>query len=176
LFGDYTNAQVWRVAMTRLFHVVAATLFLLAAWAGLAPKPPTTTGEPKAQLIQMLGKAGLEYQREQPIFEGGSVLSFKLATCPSDIQLVYFPALSRITALQLARMRDAETTVTFIHDGEIIAGLGTLDLMPRWFWRKLLAALRLRTFEPWQSIALALLTPRKCEMPPIGWPALRRSQ
>ena len=52
----------------------------------------------------MLGKSGLDYQREQSIFEGGSVLSFKLATCPSDIELVYFPALSRIAASQLASM------------------------------------------------------------------------
>jgi hypothetical protein len=162
--------------VTRLFHVVAAAFFLLAAWAGLAPKPPATTAEPKAQLIQMLGKAGLDYQREQPIFEGGSVLSLKSATCPSDIELVYFPALSRITASQLARMHDAKTTATFIHDGEVIAGLGTIDLMPRWFWRKLLVALRLRAFEPWQSIALALLTPRECAMQPIDWPALTRSQ
>jgi hypothetical protein len=162
--------------MTRLFHVVAATFFLLAAWAGLSPKPPATTAEPKAELIQMLGKSGLGYEREQPIFEGGSVLSFKLATCPSDIELVYFPWLLRITAAQLARMHGAESTATFIHDGEVIAGLGTIELMPRWLWRKLLVAFRLEAAEPWQSIALALLAPRKCDMPPIDWPALTRSK
>jgi hypothetical protein len=162
--------------VTRLFHAVAATVFLLAAWAGLAPKPPATTPETKEQLIRMLGKSGLDYQREQPMFEGGSVLSFKLATCRSDIELVYFPALSRITASQLARIHAAETTATFIHDGEVIAGLGTIDLMPRWLWSKLLVAFRLRAAEPWQFIALALLAPRQCEMPPIDWPALTRSQ
>jgi hypothetical protein len=162
--------------MTRLFHVVAASFFLLAAWAGLAPKPPSNASEPKTQLIQVLEKAGLDFQREQRIFEGGLVLSFKSATCPSSIELVYFPALSRISAAQLARMHDTEATAIFIYDGEVIAGLGTIDLMPRWFWRKLLAALRLRAAEPWQSIALALLAPRECEMPPIDWPALTRPQ
>jgi hypothetical protein len=162
--------------MTRLFHVVAAAFFLLAAWAGLAPKPAITTTETKAQLIQMLGKAGLDYQREQPIFEGGSDLTFKLAACPSDIEIIYFTSLSRITASQLARMHDAETTATFIHDGEVIAGLGTIDLMPRQFWRKLLAALRLRASQPWQFIALALLAPRECQIPPIDWPALTHPQ
>jgi hypothetical protein len=162
--------------MTRLFHIVAATFFLLAAWAGLVPKPLATAAEPKAQLIQMLGKAGLDYQRERPIFEGGSDLSFKLAACPSEIELIYLPILSRINASRLARMHDPNTTATFIHDGEVIAGLGTVDLMPRRLWRKLLAALRLRAVEPWQSIALALLAPHECDMPPIDWPALTRSQ
>ena len=89
--------------------------------------------------------------------------------CRPDIELGYFPSLSRITASQLARMHDAETTATFIYDGVVIAGLGTIDLMPRRFWRKLLAALRLRVVEPWQSIALALLAPPECAIPPIDW-------
>jgi hypothetical protein len=162
--------------MTRLFHVLAATFFLLAIWVGLAQKPPAIAAEPKAQLVQMLGKAGLDFQREQPIFEGGLELSFKSAMCPSEIELVYFPSLLTITASQQASIHDDKTTVTFIYDGEVTAGLGTLDLMPRWLWRKLLMALKLRTFEPWQLIGLTLLAPRECEMPPIDWLALTRQQ
>jgi hypothetical protein len=162
--------------VTRLFHAAAAAFFLLAAWAALASKPPATAAEPRAELIQMLAKSGVGFQRERSIFEGGSVLSFKLATCPRDIELVYFPWLLRIKASQLARIHDAETTATFIYDGEVIADLGTIELMPRWFWRKLLVAFRLKAAEPWQGIALALLAPRGCETPPIDWSALTRSQ
>ena len=161
--------------MTRLFHAAAAAFLLLAAWVDLAPKTPSAAPEPKAQLIQMLGRAGLDYRREQPMFEGGSDLSFKAAQCPSNIELDYFPSLSRITASQLAKQDDAVTRVTFVHDGDVIAGLGTIDLMPRRFWRKLLTALRLTPVEPWQEIALALFAPRACEMPPIDWRALTRS-
>jgi hypothetical protein len=158
--------------MTRWFHAAAATLLVIAVWAGLGGNPAGPAADPRSQLVGLLARTGLEYEGDRPLLGGGSVLRFRLAACPSELAVIYFPSLSRITSTDLATIDQAGAKVSFIHDGEVVGGLGPLDLAPRWLWRKLLAEVRLRPSEPWQDIALALLVPRGCRAPPIDWRSL----
>lgn len=100
------------------------------------------------------------------------MLGFRPATCSSDVEVVYLPSLSRIDAAMLAKDGGGRATTTYVYDGEVIGGLQPLDLGPRWLWRKLQVMARLRSREPWQSIALALVAPRGCAAPPIDWTSL----
>jgi hypothetical protein len=161
--------------MTRWFHALAAALFALAVWGALGRGPPPSNTDARSQLIALLGRSGLDYAADQPLLGGGDMLGFRLAGCPRTVELAYLPSLSRLPPAALARIGEPGSTATFIHDGEIIGGLGSLELMTRWVWRKLLVAVRLRPSEPWQSIALALLVPRGCSTPPIDWGALTRA-
>ena len=158
--------------MTRWFHGAAAALLILAVFAGFGRGPGQPVPEPRAQLIGLLAKSGLAFEGEQPLFEGGSALSFKQAACPTDFKLIYLPSLSRIAPAQLAQASGLGAKPVFVHDGDVIGGLGSLDLIPRWLWRKLLVAVRLRPSERWQSTALALFVPRNCAPPPIDWRSL----
>lgn len=162
--------------MTRWFHAAAAALFLLAVWAGFGREPEGPVTDPKSQLIDLLARSGLAYQGSQVLFEGGSALRFKQAGCPSDFEVIYLPSLSRIAPSELVRTGDPGAHAIFVHDGDVIDGLGPLDLMPRWLWRKLLVAVRLRASEPWQSIALAVRVPRSCAPPSIDWRSLTRAK
>jgi hypothetical protein len=161
--------------MTRWFHATAAALLVLSIWAGLDREPGRPNADPTRQLIELLARSGLDYRGDQPLLGGASALTFRLAGCPSDLKLILFPALSRVPSAPLARLDEGGAKATFVHDGDIIDGLGPLDLMPRWFWRKLLVAVRLRPSEPWQSIAFAWLVPRNCATPPIDWRSLTRA-
>ncbi|HEX3408293.1 MAG TPA: hypothetical protein VHS81_13740 [Caulobacteraceae bacterium] len=158
--------------MTRWFHAAAAALFVLVVWTGLGrdADPPAT--DPRPQLIELLARSGFAYAGARPLLEGGSALRLRHASCRSDFELVYMPALSRIAPSELARIGGPGATVIFVHDGDVIEGLSPPELMPRWVLRKLLVAVRLRRAEPWQSIALALFVPRNCVSPPIDWRSL----
>ena len=158
--------------MTRWFHAAAAALFLLSVWAGLGRDPAGPATDPKSQLIALMARSGLAYEAEQPLFEGGSALRFKQAACPSDLEVIYLPSLSRIAPTEFMRTGDPGAKAIFVHDGDVIDGLSPQDLMPRWLWRKLLVAVRLRPSEPWQSIVLALRVPSHCTPPAIDWRSL----
>jgi hypothetical protein len=158
--------------MTRWFHAIAAALLVLALWTGPGRDTDSPSTPPKAKLVALLAASGLTYRGEQPLFAGGSVLRFRQAACPSDFELVYLPSLSRIAPAEVERLGVPGGRAIFVHDGDVVGGLGPLDLAPRWLWRKLLAAVRLRPSEPWQSAALALFVPSNCASPPVDWRAL----
>ena len=158
--------------MTRWFHAAAAALFLLSVWAGLGRDPAGPVTDPKAQLVALLARSGLAYEAEQPLLEGGSALRFRQAGCPSDLEVIYLPSLSRIGPTEFTRIGESGAKAILVHDGDVIDGLSPQDLMPRWVWRKLLVAVRLRPSEPWQSIVLALRVPSQCPAPAIDWRSL----
>jgi hypothetical protein len=158
--------------MTRWFHAAAAALLVLVVWTGLGRDADQPATDPRSQLIELLARSGFAYEGAQPLFEGGSAIRLKQAACASDFELVYLPSLSRIAPAELARIGGPGASPIFVHDGDVIDGLSSLELMPRWVWRKLLVAVRLRAAEPWQSIALALFVPRNCVSPPIDWRSL----
>jgi hypothetical protein len=159
--------------MTRLFHLTAAAALIAL---GVIAAHPTTARvrDPRAELSRLTKAAGLVYQDSQPVAGAGTLLSFKELGCASDVDILYMPGLSRIGGAAEDEIDASGRKATFIYDGAVIPAIGPSNLMPRWAWRKLLVATDLKTAEPWQSIALALLVPRGCAPPHLDWATLRR--
>lgn len=161
--------------MTRLFHAAAGAIILTAAWFAIHRPPAQATAyEPQSHLIDVLQQAGLTFSGRREIAQGEALLLFRQFGCAAQTAVVYLPWLSRISPPARVLIDRAPAAPVFVNDGEVVNGLGMIELMPRWTWRRLLVLLKLKRDEPWTSISLAVLPPPGCALPPIDWARLPR--
>jgi hypothetical protein len=161
--------------MTRLFHAAAGAIILAAVWLTVnRPPARANTYDPQAHLIELMQRAGLVYAGRRDIAQGEALLAFSQFGCPAQTAVLYLPWLSRMSPPTRALIARAATPPIYVNDGEVVDGLGMMQLMPRWAWRRLLVLLRLKHDEPWTSISLAVLPAPDCLLPPIDWARLPR--
>ena len=158
--------------MTRWFHAVAGALLLAVIGFGFFPAPRPPTVDPQTQLIDVMAKAGLLYVDKRPLQQGEAALSFSLPGCAAPVEVIYLPWINRVSPSAQARIHAARRPPLVIHDGEVTAGLGVGDIMPRWMWLRLLVALNLKANEPWTSALLVVLFPTGCQTLAVDWASL----
>jgi hypothetical protein len=161
--------------MTRIFHAVAGAIILAAAWLTLQ-RPPAKANvhDPQAQLIDLLQQSGLTYAGRRDIAQGEALLAFQQFGCAAQTAVLYLPWLSRMSPPARSVIARSPTLPIYVNDGEVVGGLGMIELMPRWAWTRLLVLLRLKHEEPWTWISLAVLSPPDCPLPPVDWARLPR--
>jgi hypothetical protein len=156
--------------MTRAFHILAFVLISVVAWVDVTrPLPQRGPLDPTAQLIELMTEAGFVYLDASPLSRAENILSFKRKNCSATTDIIFLPTLYRISDNALEKIANATGTTSFIYDGEVVPGLSAFVLIPRYYWRKLLVTINLRSPQLWQSIALAVLVPKGCEAAPVDW-------
>ena len=159
--------------MTRVFHAAAGAIILAAAWLAFNHPPDAAPPyDPQTRLIDVMQQAGLNLAGRREIAQGEALLTFVQFGCAAQTAVIYLPWLSRMSPPARALIERARPTPIYVNDGEVVDGLGVMDAMPRWAWRRLLVLLRLKRDEPWTSISLAVLPARDCVLPPINWARL----
>ncbi len=156
--------------MTRLFHGFACALFLAALWFNfLHPSTQPPSKDPRARLIELMTEAGLVYSAQRAMVGAETALSFSQSGCAWPTEILYLPTVNHISPIAMAKIDTAKARSLIVYDGEVVAGLGSGDIMPRWLWRKLLIAFNLKPPDPWTSIILVALVPPGCEAPRVDW-------
>jgi hypothetical protein len=130
--------------------------------------------DPQARLVGVLQQAGLTYVSRRDIAQGESLLLFQQFGCAAPTAVIYLPWISRMSPPARAMLERAPAPPLYVNDGEVVSGAGTVQVMSRWAWRRLLVFLQLKPDEPWTSIMLAVLTPQGCTPAAVDWKRLRR--
>ncbi|OCC06840.1 hypothetical protein BA190_01005 [Labrys sp. WJW] len=157
--------------MTRLFHLLAAALVAcsLALAIRQARLPPQTA--PEAQIASAFAKAGfaLSAQRKTAL---GPELSFTRPDCAMPTRAVLTETIHRDATPLLADMSSADEELITVYGGTAVPSLHLRDLAWPWLRRKLGVMLGLSRSSPWDSIGLAVFSPRQCRNNGLDWSAL----
>ncbi|QEN85714.1 hypothetical protein FZC33_05630 [Labrys sp. KNU-23] len=157
--------------MTRLFHLLAAALVMcsLALAIHQARIPPQPA--PETQIAAAFAKAGfsLSAQRRTSL---GPELFFTRPGCTKPTRAVLTETIHRDATQFLADMSGADEELITVYGGAAVASLHLRDLAWPWLRRKLGIMLGLSRSSPWDSVGLAVFSPRQCRGSSPDWSAL----
>lgn len=157
--------------MTRLFHLLAAAVvtssLVLAIHQAHVPAQPA----PEAQIASVFAKAGftLTARRRIPL---GLEFTFTRPDCPEPTRAVVTQTIHRDAMPILADMSGHDEELTSVFGGVAVPSLHPGDLAWPWLRRKLGVMLGLSRSSAWDSIALAIFSPRSCKARSPDWSAL----
>lgn len=157
--------------MTRLFHLLAAALVacslaLAIRQAAVAPQPA-----PEAQIASAFAKAGFSLSARRKTLLGPE-LTFRRADCASPTRAVLTETIHRDATQILAGMSGSDENLITVYGGATVPSLHLRDLAWPWLRRKLGVMLGLSRSNAWDSIGLAVFSPRQCAGRQPDWSTL----
>ncbi|PRH89229.1 hypothetical protein C5L14_01140 [Labrys okinawensis] len=157
--------------MIRLFHILAAALVVWSLALAIRQARLPLQPAPEAQIVSVFAKAGFSLATQRRTLLGPE-LSFTRSDCAIPMRAVLTETIHRDAMQILAGMAGTDEEVITVYGGAAVPSLHLRDIAWPWLQRKLGVMLGLYRSNPWDSIGLAIFSPRKCRGGGPDWSSL----